>query len=407
VSGGAVFAHNIEKAVPFVNHAGPGVRNHHVEDTLMRLPRALALSAAGIGLILLPAAHAQNSSTTLGGYGELHYNEPDGSQKGQLDFHRFVIYLGHEFDERISFRAEIELEHTLIEAGEPEGGELAIEQAFIEYRIAPSFGVRGGILLVPVGILNLVHEPPTFHGVERPNVERVIIPTTWREAGAGVFGRINDELAYQAYVLAGLKAEGFSASTGLRGGRQLAFESDPSDPSVSGRVEYTPAPGISLGGSFFYGNSTGGVDSLGSGTVALWSADVRGSLWGLELRGLGAVGTISDAEAINAAYGNEVADRIYGFYIEAAHDILPHLAEFTDQQLFAFVRYERYDTQSAVTGFQPLEQYDRTDIVTGLTYLPVPNVAFKADYSWYRNAKNTAASPNTGQLNLGIGYYFF
>ncbi len=373
----------------------------------MRLSTLLMVCLAGMAFLAPSSARPQNPSTTLGGYGELHYNEPEGSRKGQLDFHRFVIYLGHEFDEKISFRAEVELEHTLIVAGEPDGGELAIEQAYIEYRITPAFGIRGGILLVPVGVINLVHEPPTFHGVERPNVERVIIPTTWRESGIGVFGAITDEIRYQAYVMAGLKAEGFSASTGLRSGRQMAFESDPSDPSFSGRIDFTPALGLSLGGSFFYGNSTGGVDTLGSGTVALWSADARYSIGQLELRALGALGSISDAGLINAEFGDSVADRIYGFYLEAAYDILPLLAEDTEQQLFFFGRYEKYNTQSSVTGFEPLAQYDRTDIVTGLTYRPVTNVAFKADYSWYRNARNTVTSPNTSQLNLGIGYYFF
>lgn len=369
-----------------------------------RLRQYLLLVMAGSSAVLSPLARSGNPSTTLGGYGELHYNEPDGSRKGQLDFHRFVIYLGHEFDEKISFRAEVELEHTLIEAGEAEGGELAIEQAYIEYRITPFVGVRGGILLVPVGIINLVHEPPTFHGVERPNVERVIIPTTWREAGIGVFGTITDEIKYQVYVMAGLEAEGFNASTGLRGGRQRAFESDPSDPSVSGRMDFAPALGLALGASFFYGNSTGGVDTLGSGTVALWSADARYTIGQLELRALGALGTIADAERINAEFGNSVADRIYGYYLEAAYDVLPHLSESTEQQLFLFGRYERYNTQGSATGFEPLTQFDRTDIVAGLTYRPIPNAAFKADYTWFRNA---GTAPNSSQLNLGIGYYFF
>ena len=267
----------------------------------MRTYRFFATSLAAGVFLMSSSALPQTRSTTLGGYGELHYNEPDGSQKGQLDFHRFVIYLGHEFNEQISFRAEVELEHTMIEAGESEGGEIAIEQAYVEYRITPFVGVRGGILLVPVGIINLVHEPPTFHGVERPSVERVIIPTTWREAGVGVFGTITDDIRYQVSVMAGLKAEGFSASSGLRGGRQSAFESDPSDPSVSGRIDYAPALGLSLGASFFYGNSTGGVDTLGSGTVALWSADARYSVGQLELRALGALGTIEDAARINRA----------------------------------------------------------------------------------------------------------
>jgi hypothetical protein len=324
-----------------------------------------------------------------------------------LDFHRFVLSLEHEFNENISFEAEVELEHTLIDAGDPEGGTLALEEAYIEYRITPVVGIKGGVLLVPVGIINLENEPPKFHGVERPNVERVIIPTTWRESGIGVFGTITDQIRYQAYVMAGLKAEGFSAANGLRGGRQSGFKSDLSDPSFSGRIDVIPLPGLSFGASFFHGNSTGGVDSLGRGTVGLWSADARYTTGQLELRVLGTLETISDADLINAEFGNSVAGRMYGYYIEVAYDILPHMVADTEQQLFLFGRYERYNTQSSVTGFEPLTQYDRTDIVAGVTYRPVGNVVFKADYSWYLNARNAGSLPNTSQLNLGIGYSLF
>jgi hypothetical protein len=347
------------------------------------------------------------SRTSLGGYGELHYNEPDGIQRGELDFHRFVLYLGHTFTDQLSFHSELEIEHTSLAAGEETGGEVALEQAFLDYRLHESLGIRAGLLLVPVGILNMYHEPPTFHGVERPNVERLIIPTTWREGGAGIYGAPADGLAYQLYLVAGLRASGFSASSGLRGGRQSGFRSDISDPSVTGRIDLTPAGGLRLGASFFVGNSTGGVDSLGQGRVTFWSADVQYSSGGLVVRALAALATLSDTRQINREYGGRVADRITGWYTEAGYDILPWLAPDTDQELSVFARYERYNTQASTDGFAPLEQYNRNDIVLGLTYRPAPSVAFKTDYTWLRNSLNSGAARNTGQFNLGLGYYFF
>ncbi len=347
------------------------------------------------------------STTTVGGYGELHYNEPDGRTRGQLDFHRFVLYLSHSFTSELSFHSEVELEHTRLEAGEDDGGEINLEQAFVDYRLSSAAGIRAGILLSPVGLINLYHEPPAFHGVERPNVDRVIIPSTWSEAGVGVYGRVSDGLQYQVYLLAGLRAEGFSAEGGLRGGRQLGYRSDPGNPSITGRLDYSPVLGLQLGGSFFVGGSSGGSDSLGSATVALWSGDVRYATAGLSIRAVGAVATISDAQKINVAFGRNVADRIAGYYVEAAYNFLPFLAPASEQELFVFGRYEKYTTQASTTGFAAMQQFNRNDIVLGITYKPTSDTVFKFDYTFLNNNLDSGSYRNTRQLNVGVGYFFY
>lgn len=357
--------------------------------------------------ISIPAFSQFEPKTTVGGYGELHYNEPDGDRRGMLDLHRFVLYLGHDFNERVSFRSEVEIEHTKLEAGDPDGGEVAIEQAFLEYRIHKSIGVRAGVLLPPVGLTNLYHEPPTFNGVERPSVDRVIIPTTWRESGAGIFGAPADGFSYQLYVMVGLEAEGFDAANGIRGGRQEAFESNPANPSFTGRVDYSPALGLMLGASFFAGNSSADHDSIGNATVSMWSGDVRYSIDRFSLKAVGAVASIGDADKINAKFGNGIADRIFGYYIEGSYNVLPLLCEESDEDLNLFVRYEKYNTQAAVTGFPIMRQHDRNDVVLGLTYKPTFNTAFKFDYTFLNNRENKGAFKNARQLNLGVGYYFF
>lgn len=354
----------------------------------------------GVASSKLPAQGQE--STTVGGYGELHYNEPDGSGEGMLDFHRFVIYLGHGFNEDLSFKSEIELEHTKIEAGSSEGGELAIEQAYLDWHFSRHVGFKAGILLPPIGIINQVHEPPTFHGVERPSVDRTIIPTTWREAGAGIYGSILEQLTYQFYLTAGLKAKGFSGSGGIRGGRQEALESSPINPSLSGRLDYVPMPQLKLAASFFVGNTTGGNDSLGKGTLSILSGDVQYSSGEFSVRAVGAFESISDAEKINAAFASEVADQIYGFYVEGAYNLLPLLVPDSDHSCAVFTRYEKYNTQAKVTGFAARPEYDRSEIVVGATYKPTYNTAFKFDYQFLNNA----ARANTKQLNIGIGYSF-
>jgi hypothetical protein len=123
--------------------------------------------------------------TSIGGYGEIHYNNIDNDgidDKNEIDFHRFVLFFGHEFTDKLRFFSELELEHALAADGEP--GAIELEQGYIEYDILGNLQTRGGLFLVPVGIINETHEPVTFYGVERNDVENIIIPTTWREAGA-------------------------------------------------------------------------------------------------------------------------------------------------------------------------------------------------------------------------------
>lgn len=369
----------------------------------MRIHRILSVLVIGYLCHLFSSRDAlaqSQETTTVGGYGELHYNEPDGTTGGTLDFHRFVLYLGHSFNENLAFKSEIEIEHTKLEGGQ--GGELAIEQAFLDWHFSSSIGLRVGILLPPVGIINQIHEPPTFNGVERPNVDRLIIPTTWRESGAGIYGSPGEGLGYQLYLVAGLKAEGFTGSSGIRGGRQEAVESSPTNPSLTGRLDYVPMPELKVCGSFFIGNTTGGDSTLGSGTLTLFAGDVQYTINQLALRAVGIIESIADAGKINAAFGNNVADQIYGYYFEAAYNMMAGLAPESELKLSPFVRYEKYNTQSKVTGFAANPLYERNELTVGAAFKPTYNTAFKIDYQFLNNA----AEANSKLFNIGVGYSF-
>ena len=131
-----------------------------------------------------PATGGAAASRTgpISGYMDFHVNDAQHADP-VLDFHRFVLLFTHSFSERVRFVSELELEHAVVS---PEtDGELELEQAYIDFLLSRSFNLRAGMVLAPVGVINERHEPPVFHGVERPLVETVIIPTTWFGAGAG------------------------------------------------------------------------------------------------------------------------------------------------------------------------------------------------------------------------------
>jgi len=125
----------------------------------------------------------ESRKTTIAGYGELHYNNLSAQDPvhdvDMIDFHRFVLFFGHQFNDKTRFYSEFELEHSLAGDGAP--GEVELEQAFIEFDLQPGLHARAGLFLIPVGLINETHEPPTFYGVERNNVESIIVPSTWWE----------------------------------------------------------------------------------------------------------------------------------------------------------------------------------------------------------------------------------
>lgn len=359
----------------------------------------------------------QTQGATLGGYGELHYNDvtynANGPQTpGKLDFHRFVLFGGYNFNDWISFRSELEVEHTLIEAedGKAEGGEVGIEQAYLDLRLKRQVGIRAGLLLVPVGIVNPTHEPPTFNGVERPNVEKYLIPSTWRESGIGIYGSTKSGLSYQAYAMAGLKPNGITGDEGIREARQEGFESSTANVAFTGRLDYQAGLNLKFGASYYVSTLNSKIEdgnaeqmpALDGALFNLVEGHVLYHRSRFEARGLLVYSGLNDVRDINSAFGNNAGQSQLGGYAELAYDILPFFAPESEQKLLAFGRYENYDTQFTTSRVFDNPENNRNDYTFGLTYKPASRVAFKADYQFL----TSAGSKDIQQLNLGIGYNF-
>jgi hypothetical protein len=369
----------------------------------------LALLLAAAPALAHPRPADAQERTTLGGYGEIHYANASGANSpGVVNVKRFVLYLAHGFTDRISLRSELEVEDTKVEGGTP-GGEVSLEQVYLDYRISDALTIRSGLVLVPVGIINETHEPPTFNGVDRPSFEQDVIPTTWREIGVGAVGTVPfaSGFSYRAYLVNGLLAGGFTAERGIRGGRQEGREASFANPSLTGRLEYA-RPGLKVGGSFWFGGSAAADPALGTGsfdnTVALVSADARWDRGAFSARAVVATVGIGNARAIDQAYGSAVGSRIAGGYVEGAYNLLASFAPRSPERLIAFLRHERYDTHASVpSGVTRDASLARRITTLGLTYKPAPNVAFKGDFQLRRNRAGT------GEINigsLGLGYWF-
>jgi hypothetical protein len=351
-----------------------------------------------------------NRGLSIGGYGEMfytNYSGDKGSKKDQIDLVRAVLYAGYKFNDWIILNNEIEFEHGTTGSGDEEKGEVSVEFSQLDFLLNPAANIRAGLMLMPMGFINEIHEPTTFHGNRRPDVERFIIPSTWRELGAGLFGEIVPGLQYRMYAVNGLNAKEFT-SQGIRDGRQNGSKALGENFAFTGRMDYAMpfAPGLLVGASAFLGDA--GQDQLYQGRkidafTQLYEGHLQWYYRGFEFRALGAWGHIGDAAALSAAKGETIGSENYGWYTEAAYDVMPWLWKESTQYLAPFFRYEQYDTLAAVpTGFDKDGSYDRWIYQAGLTYKPIPNISVKLDY---RNI-HSADGQQPDEVNLGVGFIY-
>jgi len=324
------------------------------------------------------ASWAEN--TQIGGYGELHYNnwDTDDGRKKEIDFHRFVLFFGHQFNDRLRFFSELELEHAI--SSSDDDGEIELEQAYVEYDLNQNHHIKGGMFILPVGILNETHEPPTFYGVERNPVEKNIIPTTWWAGGAALNGEIAPGWSYDFGIHEGLDSDAYS----IRGGRQKTSQADAHDLAATGRLKWTGMAGVELAGSLQYQeNITQGVDNDASAWLFETHADIRRGALGL--RALYAMWDIDGSGA--KAVGR---DEQNGFYVEPSYRITPKVG--------VFARYNQWDNEAGNSSDTEKKQYD-----VGVNFWPHPDVVLKADYQKQDNEGNNGEEDG---FNLGIGYQF-
>ncbi len=348
---------------------------NQVEETDLKIESTVSAIESGITV-------ESTSRTTVGGYGELHYNniEDSSGDKESIDFHRFVMFFGHEFTDDIRMFSELEVEHALSGDGKP--GEVELEQAYIEMDINDQSLMRAGVFLIPVGIMNETHEPPTFFGVERNPVEKNIIPATWWEAGIGYAAKLKDGWSVDVAIHSGLNVptEG-SKSFLIRNGRQKVAKAKADNLAYTGRIKYTAIPGLEVAASYqIQDDITQGVLDA---SASLFTAHAVYNSGKLGLKALYAIWNIDSNEADVTG-----RDQQSGYYIEPSY-------RMNDQWGF-FIRYDAWNNNAGLSS----SDTEKTQSNFGVNYWPHENVVFKFDI------ENRSGAQDGKGFNLGVGYMF-
>lgn len=342
-----------------------------------------------------PAAskiYNKDQGLSIGGYGEVlyqNYNGSDLDKTDTFDMLRAILYFGYKFNDKWVLNTEIELEHA---------DEAFVEFAYLDYLYSDALNFRGGLVLVPVGIVNELHEPTVFLGAKRSTVENKIIPTTWRENGGGVFGDVGP-VSYKLFVVNSLDGDGFAAG-GIRGGRQKGSKAKAEDFSVVARADVEVAPAITVGGSVYAGDQ--GQDLGVDANLVLAEAHLMARKAGFTLNALVVGSNLDNADELNAASGEEAGEQMFGWYTELGYDVLSTLDK-GEVQLTPFVRVEQLNTQEEAASGTTADPANDLDIVTvGLNYKPIDEVVFKLEHQFIKDGN----SDRLDQSNFAIGYIF-
>lgn len=358
---------------------------------------------------------ATQGKLSIGGYGEVHYNQgfdKDNYKNGSLDVHRMVMLFGYNFSSKTQFVTELEFEHV---------SEVYVEQAFLQHRFNNLLQFRAGLLLIPVGITNEFHEPTAFNGVERPQIDGTIVPTTWREIGMGFTGNyLPASIKYQIYVVNGFKSYDGSGllggSKGFRSGRQKGAESIVTYPNFTGKVEYFGVRGLNIGLSGYFGktqsklydnlakddaNAVAKADSSVVG-LGLIGVDARYSLKNIQVKGQLYYASISNSDQYNAFTKSDLGSSMLGYYAEVAYAL--NGISGSDYSVKPFIRYSNLDTHlSTVGNLATNDKYNKVYITTGLGLELAKGTVLKVDMQF---GKSKADDTFSKTLNAGIGVMF-
>ncbi|MCW5965424.1 MAG: hypothetical protein KIT83_15415 [Bryobacterales bacterium] len=355
----------------------------------------------------------------VSGFGEINairYRGESNRDSGDIELfytnlYRFSTFFGYKFTNNLIFNSEFLGE--FIHDGTREYGTDIVIEAMLDYLIHPRFNTRFGFFPLPMGYLNNNDEPVMFNSVNRPEVERVIIPSSWIMLGTMAFGKVAGNLSYSAGIVGGLDGSDFVEGTWIRQGRQI-HHGIPKDFASVGQLLYRTGEDIQFGVSAYRGAS--GVDGTEDALervrmpTTVFSAHGRYHKPRFSITGVATQGQLGRTAEAFERIGQVMGSRTYGYYLEADHDILPYfLKQAGNRRLKVFARTEWLNTHArtdaALLGRVRNEQ-DLRIVTIGANYAPKRSFVFKGNYQFRTNRFANAPVPESDVAEFGVGFIF-
>nr|WP_321452122.1 hypothetical protein [uncultured Carboxylicivirga sp.] len=373
---------------------------------------------------------------SVSGFGELNgvgYNySPPKSELGDLELYytslyRLATFFGYRFTDKFIFNSEIQVEY--LTDGNEGHAELNFE-LFFDYRFNKAFNMRAGFQPISIGYINSNDEPLLFYSVNRPEVERIIIPTTWIELGIGAYGQITPKLNYFINVVTGLDGKDFTSSTWIRSGRD-AF--DFRSLGISPQLIYTPINNLDLSVSGYFGYNKPNSYTLNGNNydvnskISVYSGYLRYNPKNFRFLMVGTYGKLTDTEGIYHltkdvnGNGQVLGEEVYGGYFEAGVDILhwlwpqrngnhKKLYNTKEMKLPLFIRAEHLNTHGKVA--ESLNNFDRVQsylniLAVGMNFNLSQHIVTKVNYQIRKDLTPDQFKMESGNIiEFGLGFEF-
>jgi hypothetical protein len=392
---------------------------------------ALSFGSSGSGRLVYAKPFVSSPKAIVGGYFDIQYRshrkdvlESYGNGVGTtngFDQQRFVPFIYADITEHVKFASELEIEHGVRAIS---NNEISLEFAHIDYLVNEPVNIRAGIVLIPIGKFNLLHDSPLNDLTDRPLVSRLVIPSTMSETGAGFYGTFypgrTSKLDYELYVTTG--PCGYNANSsprvtegnGTRNSRQRKCASDDgldinNGKAVSGRVAFSPMLGVEIAGSSYYGNQSPTSYNPLSITAVDWTLQkgpfeiIGEAAWAYARGNSRAIpgsaqpmGTfLQGVGTLNAFAGPP--QRMHGFYLQGNYHFMPAFLTKLSPKRFGegstFTAVVRYDLVNLNMDNRAESEGQLEQISFGLNYRPVEDAVFKISYQYLPKSFN----PNTGE----------
>ena len=407
---------------------------------------ALSFGSSGSGRLVYAKPFVSSPKAIVGGYFDIQYRSHrkgvlegygNGTTNG-FDQQRFVPFIYADITEHVKFASELEIEHGIRGTSD---NEISLEFAHIDYLVNEPVNIRAGIVLIPIGKFNLLHDSPLNDLTDRPLVSQFVIPSTMSETGAGFYGTFypgrTSKLDYELYVTTGpcgYNRDGsprINEGSGTKNSRQRKCASDDgldinNGKAVSGRVAFSPMLGVEIAGSSYYGNQSPTSYNPLSITAIDWTLQrgpfeiIGEAAWAYARGNSRAIPGNTQGFAPGALLTgintfNPLAappQRIQGFYLQGNYHFMPAFLSKLSPKRFgegstftAVIRYDRVnlnmDNRAENSG--ELEQ-----ISFGLNYRPVEDAVFKVSYQYMPKSfnPNTSERIHDGALVISAATYF-
>ncbi len=382
----------------------------------------LGFGSTGSGKLIYAKPFLSAPKATIGGYADVMYNNLsrqnlDNPSRNSFNQQRMVPFIYADITEHVKFATEIEMERGGTNAPQATGtgadGSMQSEFAQIDYLVTEAINIRAGILLVPIGKFNLLHDSPLNDLVDRPMVSRIIIPSTWFEAGAGLYGTVypssQSKLDYEIYVVNGMsQTAGAITDQGVRSTRGSVSRDRDDNKAVVGRLAFSPRLGIEVAGSGFHGQYKPANGSAAAGYIDIVALDWTLQRGPFEVIGESAWSRISNNNATGTTGSGIGPAGMQGYYIQGNYHFMPDVlkkwapSHFSDASTFtAVMRWEHVDTDTDDrTRRTPNTLGNRREmerLTLGLNFRPIEDTVFKLDWQ-FNTQKNALGLIDAGDM---------